>query len=133
MGYNSDFLKNNYAKLMKQYGSHDKVVAQLEREFNEPVEKWLDSWKRSLEWWKNNYNSDWKPPAKTPEEIEAWKISNGFTGRPKGWKKPYSKFTKESLLIKAMKEDIKNKDYTRRAFCKDNSTVAAYFDKLEKE
>jgi hypothetical protein len=133
MSSSSDIIRKNYAKYMKQYGSHDKVAAQLEIDLNAPVDDWDYYSKRSLEWWGNNYNPDWKPPVKTPEEIEAWKISNGFTGRPKGWRKPYSKFTKENLLVKAMKEDIKNKDYTRRTFYSSNSSIGYLFDKLEKE
>jgi hypothetical protein len=127
-----DIIRTNYTRYIKKYGSHDKVAAQLKIDFASTTqENWDYYSKQPLEWWKNNYNLNWKPPASamTPEE---WKKENGFTGRPKGWKKPYSKFTKDELLIKAMKEDIKNKDYTRRLFYSSDSEIGLLFDKLEK-
>jgi hypothetical protein len=125
-----DIIRTNYARYMKKYGSHDKAAAQLKIDFSSTTqENWDYYSKEPLEWWKNNYNPYWKSFA--PEETEAWKKEHGFTGRKKGWKKPYSKFTKENLLIKAMKEDIKNKDFTRRSFCDSNSGIL--FDRLEKE
>jgi hypothetical protein len=126
-----DIIRTNYTKYMKKYGSHDKAVAQLKIDFaGTTQENWDYYSKKPLEWWENNYNPCWNPaaPVMTPEE---WKTLNGFTGRPKGWKKPYSKFTREDLLIKAMKEDIKNKDYTRRLFYDNDSEIGLLFDKLE--
>jgi hypothetical protein len=119
-----DIIRQFYAKYRNHFNSHDETSAQLKIDFERLTkEDWDTASKQPLEWWKNHYRSN-------KISKEEWKKQNGFTGRPKGWKKPYSKFTKENLLIKAMKEDIKNKDFTRRSFCDSNSGIL--FDRLEK-